>query len=124
MLSDVLAGDRRPLDPPYPNPGGLPSWLGLPLLVIWVSGLVLLCVGENLGAYFFIPVAMWFILMLWRTGRWRMRALDGLEARAAEITEDERERDLIAVMRLYGGARRAKVRRRIEAIRAIPPRPE
>jgi hypothetical protein len=53
-----------------------------------------------------------------------MRALDGLEARAATMTREELERDLAELLREYGGAPFPKVKRRVGAIRAIPPRPE
>jgi hypothetical protein len=123
MLSDSKS-DNDPLYPPYPNPGAVPGWRGRLLFASWVAGGVLLCLHIEIGGLLLIPVAVWFVRMAWRTGRWRVRALDGLEARAQSITEPERERDIADILRIYGGKPFPKVKRRVEAIRAIPPRSE
>jgi hypothetical protein len=94
------------------------------MTAIVLVGVVLLCLGSEWGLLPGVPPLVWFVWMLRRSGRWRIRALDGLEIRAASMTEQERERNLVEIYRIYGGVPLPKLRRRVERIRAIPPRSE
>jgi hypothetical protein len=99
-------------------------WGGRLMLLDTLAGAVLLCFQVGWGALFLVPPVAWFAHAVRRTVRWRTRALDGLEARAATMTHEERERDLADLLHEYGGKPFPKVKRRVEAIRAIPSRPE
>jgi hypothetical protein len=89
-----------------------------------IVGLVLACLRIEAGWLLELPFAAWFVRLLWRSPRWRQRALDDLEERAPSMSLSEREVDIDIILRLYGGRPFPKVKRRVESIRSLPTRGE
>jgi hypothetical protein len=112
--------DEAPLRPPYPSPGAFSGWRRWLLFVSWPVAIGLLMAQVNIGWFLFLPGLLWFCWMVGRSPRLREPALDGLEARASQLTSEERDEELETILRLYGGRPELKVQQRVEAIRAQP----
>jgi hypothetical protein len=114
--------DDGPLMPPYPNPGYLPGWRGRLVLALWVAAAVLLCLRVEYAWLLFLPGLAGVARTTYRAPRLRERALDGLEEISSEMTAEQRDQHLSTLLRLYGGGRLPRIKRRVETIRRLPTR--
>jgi hypothetical protein len=112
--------EEEPLRPPYPSPGALSGWRRWLLFVSWPVAIGLLMAQVDVGWFLFLPGLLWLCWMVGRSPRLRERALDGLEARASQLTSEARDEEVETILRLYGGRPELKVQLRVEAIRAQP----
>jgi hypothetical protein len=115
------ASDPAPLYPPYPRPSEeLYGWRLLGLAA-WPVGLVLCLIGHEWpGIIFLIPGLIWTANLPRRNRALRFRALDGVEARAATMTVEERERCIAEIIEIYGGKSSSPAQRRIQEILSQP----